>query len=79
MTLFGGLLYDDGPKRGIRCVVIHTLSAPVHQRAGEMKVMGTERKVAPVRRLVLPLLVPFEIEQIRDSTPEEYFTIIAAA
>ncbi len=65
-------------KRGIELVAVHFASPPFTTELAEQKVMTLLHKVARYSGPITTYVVPFTALQtaIRDSCPEEYFTII---
>ena len=82
MLISGGI---DSPvaaymmaKRGIELVAVHFASPPYTSELAEMKVMDLLKKVSAYCGTITTYVVPFtEIQEaIRDSCPEEYFTLV---
>ena len=65
-------------KRGIELVAVHFASPPYTSELAEMKVMDLLKKVSAYCGTITTYVVPFtEIQEaIRDSCPEEYFTLV---
>lgn len=65
-------------KRGIELVAVHFASPPYTSELAEIKVMDLLKKVSAYCGTITTYVVPFTQiqEAIRDSCPEEYFTLV---